>query len=98
MWGRLGPRFPVEAAFLIPVAVGLAIADADPLWVVVVMAGAWLLVSLIELLAARQPRYPAVAPAVVEPAIAEPEPEPAVADAAVEEEVVVQEDVVVQEE
>jgi hypothetical protein len=57
MWGRLGPRFAVEALFLILVAVALGIADVRPLVIVLVMAGAWLLVSLIEVLASREPRY-----------------------------------------
>ena len=83
MW-RLGPRFAVEALFLVLVAVGLAIADVRPLAIVLVMAGAWLIVALIELIASRVPMYaplphdvapvvpaapePAVAPAPVEPA------------------------------
>jgi hypothetical protein len=57
MSGRLGPRFAVEALFLILVAVGLGLADLRPLVIVLVMAGAWLLVSLVELLASRAPRY-----------------------------------------
>ncbi len=80
--GRLGPRFALEALFLILVAVGLAIADVRPLVIVLVMAGAWLLVSLLELIASRQPRFaPLVDPLEVvtsapEPA-AVPAPEPA---------------------
>jgi len=89
MWGRLGPRFALEATFLILVAVGLAIADLEPLPIVLVMGGAWLLVSLIELIASRRPAYPAIksdAP-VPEPATATepvvevaPPVEPAVVD------------------
>ena len=77
MWGRLGPRFAVEAGFLMLVAVALGFADLRPLVIVIVMAVAWLLVSLIELLASREPRLPpatvvtttaAAAPPVAEPA------------------------------
>jgi hypothetical protein len=74
MWGRLGPRFAVEALFLVLVAVGLGLADLRPLVIVLVMAGAWLLVSLIELLASRAPRY---AP-LVETPVEAPSPAPAV--------------------
>ena len=53
MWGRLGPRFALEATFLILVAVTLWFAQLRPAAIVVVMAVAWLLVSLIELVAWR---------------------------------------------
>ena len=90
MWGRLGPRFAVEAAFLILLAVGLGLADQDWQVIVAVMAGGWLLVSLVELIAARRPvpqwqprdqAPPAPAPEATEP---EPLPEP-VADEAPQE-------------
>src|SRR5689334_12568048 len=55
MWGRLGPRFAVEAAFLILLAVGLGLADEDWVVIVVVMAAGWALVSVIELVASRRP-------------------------------------------
>ena len=55
MWGRLGPRFAVEAAFLILLAVGLGLADQDWMVIVAVMAGGWALVSAVELIAARRP-------------------------------------------
>lgn len=97
MWGRLGPRFALEAGFLILVAVALGIADLRPLVIILVMAGAWLLVSLIELLASRQPPHPVpaqrvvteaapAAPAPVEPAPAAPVPEPEVVQAEATEE------------
>jgi outer membrane biosynthesis protein TonB len=89
MWGRLGPRFALEAGFLILVAVALGIADLRPLVIVLVMAGAWLLVSLIELVASRQPPYsaaverrvvtpaePAAGPEAAPPAPAPVEPAP----------------------
>src|SRR5215218_2842898 len=95
MWGRLGPRFALEAAFLILLAVGLGLADQDWPVVVAVMAGGWALVSLIELIASRRPPWPVgERPAVVEgpPALphepaaeegAAPAPEPVVEEAAV---------------
>jgi hypothetical protein len=54
MWGRLGPRFAVEAAFLILLAVGLGLADQDWIVIVAVMAAGWALVSLIELVASQR--------------------------------------------
>jgi hypothetical protein len=82
MWGRLGPRFAVEAAFLILLAVGLGLADEDWVVIVVVMAAGWALVSVIELVASRrptttwraEPAAPVEAPA--EPAPAPPEVAP----------------------
>jgi hypothetical protein len=80
MWGRLGPRFAVEAAFLILLAVGLGLADQSWVVIVAVMAGGWALVSLIELVASRrattQWSYARDAPAE-EPALAEEPAEPA---------------------
>ena len=72
MPGRLGPRFSIEVLFLIALAVGAAYADLAAKWIVVVMAGGWLVVALLELSADRiwaaappwrRPRYvPAAAP------------------------------------
>ena len=77
MWGRLGPRFALEALFLILLAVALGIADLSTTTIVGVMAAGWLLVSLIELVASRQPRFPArVERVVVEEPAALPEPMP----------------------
>jgi hypothetical protein len=53
MPGRLGPRFAIEALFLIALAVGLAYADLSGKWIAIVMAGGWLIVALIELTAER---------------------------------------------
>src|SRR5919197_780290 len=53
MGGGFAPRFAVEAAFLILLAVGAGFADLRPIVVVAVMAGGWLLVSLIEYFAWR---------------------------------------------
>src|SRR6266700_485358 len=85
MPARMGPRFAIEALFLIALAVGVAYADLATKWIFVVMAGGWLVVALLELTADRiwaaaPPRAEPVAatppPAAVEPE-AEAEPEPA---------------------
>lgn len=56
--GRLGLRFALEALFLVLLAVGAGLADLRPLFIVLVMAGAWLLVALVELTAERIARSP----------------------------------------
>jgi hypothetical protein len=53
MPGRLGPRFAVEAAFLIVLAVGAALADLSPQWIVLIMGVGWILVGLFEFTADR---------------------------------------------
>jgi hypothetical protein len=53
MPGGLGPRFVVEAGFLILLAVGTGLADLAPRTIIIVMAAAWLLVALLEWLAWR---------------------------------------------
>jgi predicted lipid-binding transport protein (Tim44 family) len=59
MPGALGPRFALEAGFLILLAVVLGLADLSPLLIILIMALAWVLVSLIEYYAWRQgPRFP----------------------------------------
>jgi hypothetical protein len=55
---RLEVRFALEALFLVLLAVGAGIAGLRPLYIVVVMAGAWLLVALAELTAERIERSP----------------------------------------
>lgn len=56
----LGPRFAVEVAFLIALAVGMGVAELSAAAIVVVMALAWLLVCLFELAVwAEGPRFPA---------------------------------------
>jgi hypothetical protein len=47
--GGVGPRFLLEAGFLIALAVGLGIAELSAGVIVGVMALAWLLVCLLEL-------------------------------------------------
>jgi hypothetical protein len=88
MPGRLGPRFAIEALFLIALAVGVAYADLASKWIFVVMAGGWLVVALLELSADRiwaaappwrRPYYvpaspPRAEPVAAPPAVAEPEP------------------------
>src|SRR5207244_1588547 len=92
MGGGFAPRFAVEAAFLILLAVGAGFADLRAIVVVAVMAGGWLLVSLIEYFAWRASRQTALRVAArqepaawsvdeilvpeAELALAEPEPEP----------------------
>lgn len=83
----LGPRFVVEAAFLVAVAVAAAMLSLSTPAIVAVMGGAWLLVAAIEWglsrrAAAREraatlPAAPARAPATEAPApepLVEPEP------------------------
>ena len=56
----LGPRFAVEVAFLIALAVGAGFAELSAAAIVVVMAVAWLLICLFELAVwAEGPRFPA---------------------------------------
>jgi hypothetical protein len=56
MPGGLGPRFVVEAAFLIVLAAVAAYARLDETEIILVMAGGWLLASIFEVLAARRER------------------------------------------
>ena len=55
---RLGTRFTLEAFFLVLLALGAGLAHLRPLYIVAVMAAAWLLVALAELTAARIERSP----------------------------------------
>jgi hypothetical protein len=50
----LGPRFVLEAGFLVLLALVVGLADLDPLLIVFVMLVGWILVSLIEYFAWRQ--------------------------------------------
>src|ERR671937_48492 len=83
MPARLGPRFAIEALFLIALAVGAGLADLATRWIVVIMAAGWVIVSLLEVTAERlwatvpawrRPGYPAATPAP--PPAVEPEPAP----------------------
>ena len=104
MPAAIGPRFVLEAGFLVLLAVVVGIADLDPLLIVLVMAVGWLLVSLIEYFAWRQTqgaalrRFEAAPATAMEEAVVEdvpppppPPPPPAPAPAAPpEEETIVQ--------
>jgi hypothetical protein len=58
--GGFGPRFVLEAGFLIAVAVAAGVAELSATAIIVVMAVAWLLVCLFELaLWSEGPRFPA---------------------------------------
>jgi len=83
MPGRLGPRFAIEALFLIALAVGVAYADLASKWIVLVMAGGWLVVALLELSADRiwaaappwrRPYYVPASPPRAEAVVAPPAP------------------------
>jgi hypothetical protein len=57
----LGPRFALEVAFLIALAVGAGVAELSATSIVVIMALAWLLICLFELaMWAEGPRFPAL--------------------------------------
>jgi hypothetical protein len=62
----LGPRFAVEAAFLIALAIGVGVAELSATAIVGVMALAWLLICLFELAVwAEGPRFPVARRTVV---------------------------------
>ena len=100
MPAAVGPRFVLEAGFLVLLAVVVGFADLSPALIILVMALGWLLVSLIEYFAWRQTvqamsvRYDEAAPAqVVEEQVVEdvpPPPPPPSPPPAAEEETVVQ--------
>jgi hypothetical protein len=80
MPGAFAPRFAIEAGFLILLGVGAGYADLRPAVIVALLAGGWVIVSLIELLVWRsQARsVPVHVPPAVEPVeeVVEVEPEP----------------------
>ena len=55
---RSGARFALEALFLVLLAVAAGLADLRPLYIVLIMLGAWILVALAELTAERVDRSP----------------------------------------
>ncbi|MGZ4439180.1 MAG: hypothetical protein ACXVZN_02255 [Gaiellaceae bacterium] len=55
---RLGVRFALEAGFLVLLALGAGLADLRPLYIVIIMAAAWVLVALAELTSERIDRSP----------------------------------------
>ncbi|HEX7255860.1 MAG TPA: hypothetical protein VF236_08025 [Gaiellaceae bacterium] len=76
MQGGFGPRFALEAGFLIAVAIAAGVAELSATAIVAVMAAAWLLVCLFELAVwAEGPRFPSLARKreVVEGSTAEPD-------------------------
>lgn len=73
MVGGPGLRFALEAAFLVALAVAAGFAELSPTTIVLVMAGAWLLVAVIEWLAWRE-AAPLTRVVREEPAPAEPVP------------------------
>jgi hypothetical protein len=58
MPGGFVPRFSIEAGFLILLGVGAGIADLRTAVIVMLLAGAWLVVTLIELAAWRAEARP----------------------------------------
>jgi hypothetical protein len=60
----LGPRFLIEAAFLIAVAVGAGFARLGTLTIIFVMAGAWLFMAAVEWVISRARPQPAAEPMV----------------------------------
>ena len=96
MPAAVGPRFVLEAGFLVLLAVVVGFADLDPWLIILVMALGWLLVSLIEYFAWRQAQAVALAryegpppPGVEEVAPPPPPPPPPAPRPAAEEETVV---------
>ena len=55
---RLGARFALEALFLVLLAVAAGLADLRPLYIVLIMLAAWILVALAVLTAERVDRSP----------------------------------------
>jgi hypothetical protein len=75
MGGGFAPRFIVEAGFLVLLALAAGFADLETIWIVIVMAAGWGLVTLIELLAWLAERRVAVEPRFI-PRADEGEAEP----------------------
>jgi hypothetical protein len=75
MPGGFAPRFAIEAGFLILLGVGAGYADLRPIVIVGLLAGGWVLVSLVELAVWRSQARPvgAYVPPAPPPAAAEDE-------------------------
>jgi hypothetical protein len=69
------PRFALEAGFLILLGAGTGYAGLRPVVIVAILAGGWLLVTLIELAAWRAGARPAVSYAPSPPVDEQPAPE-----------------------
>jgi hypothetical protein len=74
MPGGFGPRFAIEAGFLILLGVGAGIADLRPQVIVALLVGGWVIVSLIELSVWRAEGRTAARVPPLQPEM-EPEPE-----------------------
>jgi hypothetical protein len=74
----VGPRFLIEAGFIIAVAVIAGIARLGTLWIIAVMAAAWLIVAAVEITVSRRRAKGRAAPsrAVWEPVVSDPIPPP----------------------
>jgi hypothetical protein len=56
--GGFAPRFALEVAFLVLLALAAGLAELDATWIVLVMAAGWALVALVEWLAWKAEREP----------------------------------------
>jgi outer membrane biosynthesis protein TonB len=74
----VGPRFLIEAGFIIAVAVVAGIERLGTAWIIAVMAGAWLIVATVEIAVSRRRAGAHARPTATEP-IPEPSPSPVVA-------------------
>jgi len=77
--GALGPRFLIEAGFIIAVAIVAGVERFRTLTIVIVMAAAWLAVAAVEFVFARRRRAakaPAAPAAATPPPAVEPQVEP----------------------
>lgn len=75
MPGGFAPRFAIEAGFLILLGVGAGVADLSTGVIIALLAGAWILVSLIELAVWRAGNRPEPPPAALPGQKPEAEPE-----------------------
>ena len=84
----VGPRFLIEAGFIIAVAVIAGIARLGTLWIIAVMAAAWLIVAAVEITVSRRRAkeraapsrevWEPLAPDALPPPVARREPTPQV--------------------
>jgi hypothetical protein len=88
----VGPRFLIEAGFIIAVAVVAGIARLSTAWILLVMAAAWIVVAVVELVASQRrrrtpprrgqedvparPAPPPSSPPPSSPPVTRPEPQP----------------------
>lgn len=75
----VGPRFLIEAGFIVAVAVIAGIERLGTLWIVAVMAAAWLIVAVVEItVSRRRARERAASSRAVPESVATPPPTPTV--------------------